>query len=67
MATMTETLKETLVGGATDEELPQLSAQTRSDFLLHALTDGETGEQYMSEKEFVDAVAPEGEDYVSTL
>ena len=71
MATVTEALKDTVLGSSSDsnndEGLPQLSAQTRSDFLLHAVTDEATGEQYMGEKEFVDAVAPVGEDYVGTV
>ena len=64
MATVTEKVKETLVG--TEEEEPQLSAQTQSEFVRNALEDQATGEQYLDEKAFVNAVAPEGEDYVSS-
>ncbi|KAF7184989.1 Calcium-binding mitochondrial carrier protein Aralar2 [Pseudocercospora fuligena] len=53
-------VKETLLG---TEEEPQLSQQTRGDFMSHAIKDEESGEYYMTEKEFVNAVAPEGEDY----
>ena len=63
MATVTEKVKETLVGR---EDEPQLSSQTRSDFLQHAKKDEETGDYYMSEEEFTNAIAPEGEDYVSS-
>lgn len=62
MATVTEKVKESLVG---TEEEPQLSGQSRADFMQHAITDEETGERYMGQKEFIDAIAPEGEDYVS--
>ena len=51
MATVTDSLKESLLG--TSQE-PQLSQETRD----------EDGEFYMSESDFVDAIAPEGEDYV---
>lgn len=62
MATITETVKETLLG---TEDEPQLSSQTRSEFMQHAKKDEETGEYYLGEHEFTDAIAPEGEDYVS--
>lgn len=63
MATITEKVKESLVG---IEEEPQLSAQIRQEFLSHAHTDEDTGEHYMSEAEFVDLIVPEGiEDFVS--
>ncbi len=62
MATVVDQVKETLVG---TESGVGLSAQTRSDFMHNAMKD-EEGELYMSEKEFVDAIAPEGEDYVRT-
>lgn len=61
MATITEQVKESLLGSDQD---PQLSATTKKEFLQHAIKDEATGEYYMSEKEFVDAVAPQGEDYV---
>lgn len=62
MATVTEAVKEALVG---TEEEPELSSQTRSEFMQHAIKDEETGEYYMGEHEFIDAIAPETEDYVS--
>lgn len=64
MASIAEKVKETLIG--TDEE-PQLSDQTRQDFLARALTDAETGEHYLGQQEFIDAVAPVGEDYVGEI
>jgi solute carrier family 25 aspartate/glutamate transporter 12/13 len=57
-----EGVKESLLGV---EEDPQLLDVTRAEFARHATKDEDTGELYMTEKEFVDAVAPEGEDYVS--
>lgn len=62
MATITERVKETLIGADVE---PQLSEQTRRDFMAKAIQDPETQEYYMSQNEFVDAVAPAGEDYVS--
>ena len=61
MAAVAESIKESLVG--TTQE-PQLSQQTRASFLKHAKSD-ENGDHYMGEQEFIDAIAPEGEDYVS--
>ena len=64
MATITEVLKEKALG---TEVEPQLSAQTRNNFLQYAKKDEASGEYYMTESEFVDAIAPEGEDYVSAI
>ena len=61
MATITEVLKEKALG---TEVEPQLSAQTRNNFLQYAKKDEGSDEYYMTESEFVDAIAPEGEDYV---
>lgn len=62
MASVKETVKETLVGST---EAPELSLQARSNFLRHAQRD-EHGELYMTEDGFINAVAPKQEDYVST-
>ena len=62
MATVKEQAKEALLG--TQDE-PQLSQQTRAEFLKYALEDEETGERYLNEEQFVNAIAPKGEDYVS--
>lgn len=62
MASVKETVKETLVGST---EAPALSLQARSNFLRHAQK-GENGELYMTEDDFINAVAPKHEDYVST-
>jgi solute carrier family 25 aspartate/glutamate transporter 12/13 len=62
MATaVTGKVKDTLLGV---ESAPGVSEQNRSDFMKHAIKDDETGEYYMTEHEFIEAVAPEGEDYV---
>jgi solute carrier family 25 aspartate/glutamate transporter 12/13 len=45
----------------------QLSALSKATFEKNARKDGESGEQIMGEEEFVNAIAPEGEDYVSQL
>jgi len=62
MATVTEKVSEVLVG--TTQE-PQLSQVDRATFLKHAKTD-DAGERYLDEEDFVNAIAPESEDYVST-
>lgn len=59
-----ESVKETLLG---TEDEPQLSSQTRAEFLQHAKKDEQTGEYYMGQHEFINAIAPESEDYVSHL
>jgi solute carrier family 25 aspartate/glutamate transporter 12/13 len=61
MATVKEQVGEVLLG--TTEE-PQLSQLTRAAFLKFAKKDGEGGDYYLDEESFIDAVAPESEDYV---
>jgi hypothetical protein len=61
MATVTEKVKESLLGV---EQQPQVSEQNRAEFLKHARRDEETGEHYMTEAEFIEAIAPADEDYV---
>ena len=62
MANVPEAVKESLLGTTRE---PELSSQTRAAFDRNAKKDEATGEYYLTESEFVDAVAPEGEDYVS--
>jgi hypothetical protein len=54
MATVKESIKESLIG--TTEE-PQLSQEVKADFVRHAKKD-EDGELYLGEEEFIDAIAP---------
>ena len=61
MAAMKESIKESLTG-TIDE--PPLSQEVRANFLKHARPD-EQGELYMGAEEFVNAIAPAQEDYVS--
>lgn len=66
MATVTatavkEAVKETLVGTTIE---PQLSVQAQIHFEKHARKD-ENDELYMTEEDFVNAIAPQSEDYVS--
>lgn len=63
MATVTEVVKESLVGITIE---PELSQEVRATFDRHAIQDDVTGESYMTEKEFVNAIAPVNEDYVSS-
>lgn len=61
MAIVTEAVKESLLGST---EEPQLSHQSRSNFVRHAQKD-ENGELFMNKENFINAVAPKQEDYVS--
>jgi len=61
MATITEQVSEAMLG--TTEE-PQLTQQTKATFMKYALQDEKTGERYLGEEEFINAIAPESEDYV---
>lgn len=62
MATVKEVLKETLVGTTLE---PELTPETRATFSRHARQVEATEELYMGKDEFVDAIAPMNEDYVS--
>lgn len=67
MATATvvkEAVKGSLLG--TEEPAADISAQTKLRFGNNAVKDPETGELYMGPNEFIKAVAPSGEDYVSS-
>ena len=61
MVTVKEAVKESLVGTTIE---PQLSEQARATFDKYARKDESTGELYMTEEEFVDAIAPAQENYV---
>lgn len=61
MASVKEQVEEVLLG--TTEE-PQLSHLTRQAFLKHAKKDDANDEYFLDEESFIDAVAPESEDYV---
>lgn len=63
MATVKEAVKESRVGTSRE---PPLSAQIKANFERHSRKDEQTGEMYMTEEDFVNAIAPEGEDYVSS-
>lgn len=57
-------VKETLLGSDVVPDV-QVTAQSRATFEQYARSDAESGEAYMNEEDFVNAVAPVGEDYVS--
>ena len=61
MARVKDSIKESLVG-ATEE--PRVSQEVKANFVKHAKAD-ENGELYMGPEEFIDAIAPAEEDYVS--
>ncbi|PGH18949.1 hypothetical protein AJ80_04276 [Polytolypa hystricis UAMH7299] len=60
MATMKESIKVSLVGAVSE---PTPTSQIRSHFQRHAKADKESGELYMTEDDFIDAIAPKQEDY----
>jgi solute carrier family 25 (mitochondrial aspartate/glutamate transporter), member 12/13 len=60
-ATIKEAVKEGLLGS---EDPVNLSAKSKATFLGLAEKDAETGEMFMTEEKFIDAVAPADEDYV---
>jgi solute carrier family 25 aspartate/glutamate transporter 12/13 len=62
MATVAESVKESLLGTSQPE---QLSPSSRTTFLKHAKRDKETDELYMGQEEFVNAIAPPDQNYVS--
>jgi len=62
VALVKEAVKETLVG---TEEPVQLSTQTKARFNSHAVKDAESEELFLGPEEFINAVAPPDEDYVS--
>ncbi|WEW58827.1 mitochondrial aspartate-glutamate transporter agc1 [Emydomyces testavorans] len=61
MAQVKEAIKASLVG--TSEPEPPMSAQVKSNFMQHARTDSETGDLYMVEEDFINAIAPKHENY----
>lgn len=58
-----ESLKETLLG---TEEPENVSTESKNRFLQYATLE-EEGEKYMSQEDFINAIAPPEEDYVSTI
>ena len=61
-ASLTESVKETLLGTTVE---PQLSQQFKATFESHARqAEVEGGDPYMTEEDFVNAIAPKDEDYV---
>jgi solute carrier family 25 (mitochondrial aspartate/glutamate transporter), member 12/13 len=61
--TVKEAVKESLVG--TQEEPVQVSTQHKARFTSHAVKDPETGDLFLGPDQFIDAVAPPDEDFVS--
>lgn len=59
-----EAVKETLIGS---QEPVQASGQAKARFNKNAAKDPQTGELFMGPDEFINAVAPADEDYVSPL
>jgi solute carrier family 25 aspartate/glutamate transporter 12/13 len=64
LAVATEAVKEAVVG---THEPEQLAAHTKARFTRYAVKDADSGELYLGPEEFINAVAPKGEDYVSHI
>lgn len=64
LAVATEALKEAVVG---THEPEQLAAHTKARFAQYAVKDADSGELYLGPEEFINAVAPKGEDFVSHI
>ena len=62
MATAKLAVKESLLGTTRE---PELSQQTKAAFDRNARQDDATGEFFMTEEDFVNAIAPASENYVS--
>ncbi|OJJ99741.1 hypothetical protein ASPACDRAFT_78693 [Aspergillus aculeatus ATCC 16872] len=60
MTSVKDAVKESLVGSSSE---PQPSQQIKSHFLRHARKDEASGDLYMTEDDFIDAIAPKHEDY----
>lgn len=63
MATVKEVVKNSIVGITRE---PELSQEIRATFNRNSRLDEASGEHYMTEEEFVNAIAPFDEDYVRT-
>lgn len=61
MATAKLAVKESLLGTTRE---PELSQQTKATFDRNARQDEATGDSYMIEEDFVNAIAPTSENYV---
>ncbi|EEP77032.1 hypothetical protein UREG_01881 [Uncinocarpus reesii 1704] len=61
MAQVKEAIKASFVG--TPEPESPLSTQVKSHFMQHARKDSETGDLYMMEEDFINAIAPKHENY----
>lgn len=64
MSGIKATVKESLTGSPGDSQPG--SQHIRSNFFRHSRKDEKTGDLYMNEEDFVNAIAPAQEDYVSS-
>lgn len=66
LTTAKEVVKESLLGSEIAEDI-QLSAQSKATFEKNSRKDDSGTEDYMSEEDFINAIAPKDEDYVSKI
>ncbi len=67
IAAVKEAVKDSLIGHTQPEDATPMSAQTKARFNQNAIKDAETGEYFMGTEEFINAIAPSNEDFVSTF
>lgn len=65
MASVKESIKDSIVGNLVPESVLPITTRIKAHFQHHARADSETGERYMNEEDFINAIAPVHEDYVS--
>lgn len=66
MSNVKATVKESLIGSSAEQSQP-VSQQIRANFYRNARKDEQTGDLYMNQDDFVNAIAPAHEDYVSLV
>lgn len=64
MTKVSAAVKASLIGSQ-EEELV-MSQQIKANFIQYARKDENSGELYMTEEEFINAIAPKNQDYVSS-
>lgn len=65
MASVKQAVKASLVGTDNTPDSIQLSQQVKANFMQYARQDGKLGDLYMTEEDFINAIAPKNQDYVS--
>lgn len=67
MAGVKDSIKDSLRGTIVPDPTLPVTSRIRAHFHHHSRIDSETEERYMNEEDFINAIAPVHEDYVSSL